>query len=218
MSSCSHSENGCVTLSLSSKSLFPFCSSLQGDDHASYRKLEKKGAPGWLNGLSVRLLISAQDMISGAWDRASCWALPECGACLRSSLSLCPSPARVHACALSPSKNNLRKRGNRSHPPEPADLPAPYLSSPPPLGLGETRSFSCKPRALHPPWDFASSVRPRSKTPSNSSSLLVLAFHHLHIQLVKNTNWALSVMHLECGLLCSLRLGCNYSMKAGQAH
>ena len=28
------------------------------------------GAPGWLNQLSIQLLISAQVMISGSWDQA----------------------------------------------------------------------------------------------------------------------------------------------------
>ena len=34
-----------------------------------------EGAPGWLSRLSVRLLISAQVMIPGSWDRAPHQAL-----------------------------------------------------------------------------------------------------------------------------------------------
>ena len=69
------------------------------------------GAPGWLSWLSIRLLISAQVMIS-LFVR---WHLPHIRLCAVNvepawdpvSLSLCPSPAYVcvHALALSLSQN-----------------------------------------------------------------------------------------------------------------
>ena len=49
------------------------------------------GAPGWLSWLSVWLLISAQVMISGSWDRAPHRALPWAWTLL-GILSLPPSP------------------------------------------------------------------------------------------------------------------------------
>jgi len=53
-------------------------------------------APGCLSQLSVRLLILAQALISGSWDRALVGLRAGHGVCLgfSLSLSLCPSPAQ----------------------------------------------------------------------------------------------------------------------------
>ena len=58
-----------------------------------YRVLRrhKSGAPGGLSRLSVRLLISAQVVIPGSWDRAPCPALCGVWSLLR-ILSLLPLP------------------------------------------------------------------------------------------------------------------------------
>ena len=58
---------------------FRFSISLPLSSHHTLSK--RKGVPGWFSRLSCWLLISAQVMTSGLWD----------GACLQSSLSLCPS-------------------------------------------------------------------------------------------------------------------------------
>ena len=57
-------------------------------------KMLSIGAPGWLSWFSVQLLISAQVMISGAWDQAPCqaphWAQGSFRFCLLLSFWLSP--------------------------------------------------------------------------------------------------------------------------------
>ena len=51
------------------------------------------GAPGWLNWLSIQLLISSQVMIPGSWHQTPCLALHWAWSLLKIlSLSLCLSP------------------------------------------------------------------------------------------------------------------------------
>ena len=70
-------------------------------DSIQHYKIWHSGAPGWLSGLSVQLLISAQVMIPGLWDWAPCWALHWAWSLLKvpPTLSLCPSPTRLNASA-----------------------------------------------------------------------------------------------------------------------
>ena len=66
------------------------------------------GAPGWLHRLAVRLLISAQVMVSGSWDWAPSWALCWTLSLLEMlsfPLPLPPAPC-VHTHMLSFSKIN----------------------------------------------------------------------------------------------------------------
>ena len=80
------------------------------------RQCEKcsNGAPRWLSLLSVRLLVSAQVMISGSWDQAP---HPASAPCSVGSLLLSPSPsAPPSACTHSLSLfqiNSFKKRKER---------------------------------------------------------------------------------------------------------
>ena len=54
------------------------------------------GAPGWFSQPSVQLLISAQVMIPGSWDRAPYWSPPWVWSLLK-NLPLCASSQLIHS-------------------------------------------------------------------------------------------------------------------------
>ena len=83
--------------------LFLKKSNNHGYTHTIYTKMISLGVSGWLSRLSVRLLISAQVMISGSWDPA----LPPGSTLGEESAGdslppFAPAPlAHVHTCTLS---------------------------------------------------------------------------------------------------------------------
>ena len=70
------------------------------------------GAPGWLSWISIRLLISAQVIISGSWDLALCQAPHSARSLLdilSLSLPLCLSPLpTLSLLSLSLNNNNFK--------------------------------------------------------------------------------------------------------------